>query len=191
MFLNSIFFSFFLILTIIPVVLPSSLITKFLKTGLSKISLNPLSLSIPSLFKVLKFWSLSDVLIYKTKVTCWLHGAELGRYVSEFTDSSSVTPWAHVRARSRPHERQTFPAICAASASLHCSRAVYATIPIERHPRHPPAASTRPLLERGTACSQGACCCAACARICRMVLVVWKQKLKQQKFVNYLVVICW
>ena len=48
-----------LILTIIPVVLPSSLITKFLKTGLFKISLKPLSLSIPSLFNVLKFLSLS------------------------------------------------------------------------------------------------------------------------------------
>ena len=42
-----------------PVVLPSSLITKFLKTGLLRISLKPSCLSTPSLLRVLKFWSLS------------------------------------------------------------------------------------------------------------------------------------
>ena len=43
----------------IPLVLPSSLITKFLKTGLRNISLKPLSLSISSSLRVLKFLSLS------------------------------------------------------------------------------------------------------------------------------------
>ena len=42
-----------------PLVLPSSLITKFLKTGLFNISLNPLSVSTPSSFKVLKLSNLS------------------------------------------------------------------------------------------------------------------------------------
>ena len=51
--------SFFFMLTIIPLVFPSSLMTKFLKTGLAKISLKPLSLSTPSSFSVLKFISLS------------------------------------------------------------------------------------------------------------------------------------
>ena len=43
----------------IPVVFPSSLITKFLNTGLFKISLNPFFLFIPSLFNVLKFFNFS------------------------------------------------------------------------------------------------------------------------------------
>ena len=46
-------------MTIIPLVFPSSLITKFLKTGLFKISLNPLFLSTSSSFKVLKLFNLS------------------------------------------------------------------------------------------------------------------------------------
>ena len=46
-------------LTIIPLVLPFSLITKFLKTGLSKISLNPLCLSTSSSLRVLKPSNLS------------------------------------------------------------------------------------------------------------------------------------
>ena len=46
-------------LTIIPLVLPSSLMTKFLKTGLFKISLKPRSLSTSSSFNVLKLSSLS------------------------------------------------------------------------------------------------------------------------------------
>ena len=48
-----------MILTIIPVVFPSSLITKFLKTGLFKISLKPLILSTPSSFSVTKLFNLS------------------------------------------------------------------------------------------------------------------------------------
>ena len=43
----------------IPLVLPSSLITKFLNTGLLNISLNPLSLSTSSSLSVLKFSSRS------------------------------------------------------------------------------------------------------------------------------------
>ena len=43
----------------IPLVLPSSLITKFLNTGLLNISLKPLSLSTSSSLSVLKFSSLS------------------------------------------------------------------------------------------------------------------------------------
>ena len=46
-------------LTIIPLVFPSSLITKFLKTGLFSISLKPRSLSTPSSLRVLKLSSLS------------------------------------------------------------------------------------------------------------------------------------
>ena len=52
-------FSFFFILTIIPLVFPSSLITKFLNTGLLTISSNPLLLSTSSSLSVLKFLSLS------------------------------------------------------------------------------------------------------------------------------------
>ena len=55
----SFIFSSVLILTIIPVVFPSSLITKFLNTGLFKISLKPLSLSTFSFFNVSKFCILS------------------------------------------------------------------------------------------------------------------------------------
>ena len=51
--------SSFLIFTIIPVVFPSSLITKFLKTGLFKISLKPLILSTSSSFSVTKLFNLS------------------------------------------------------------------------------------------------------------------------------------
>ena len=43
----------------IPLVFSSSLITKFLNTGLFNISLKPLSLSTPSSFKVLKLSNLS------------------------------------------------------------------------------------------------------------------------------------
>ena len=43
-----------------PVVVPSSLTTKFLKTGLFKISLKPLSLSTLLFFKVTIFSNLSD-----------------------------------------------------------------------------------------------------------------------------------
>ena len=47
-------------LTIIPVVVPSSLTTKFLKTGLFTISLKPLSLSTLLFFNVTIFSNLSD-----------------------------------------------------------------------------------------------------------------------------------
>jgi hypothetical protein len=50
---------FSLMFTIIPLVFPFSLITKFLKTGLFKISLNPRLLSTPSSLSVLKPSSLS------------------------------------------------------------------------------------------------------------------------------------
>ena len=66
-----------------PLVLPSSLITKFLKTGLFNISLNPLSVSTPSSFKVLKLSNLS-----------WRGASEL---FNKGISSSVITLWTQSR----------------------------------------------------------------------------------------------